>query len=149
MQDLARVLCATIVIAGVGCTDVRDFEGTWTGNRVGEAPELRVGFSDTTSATLRIERADLSSLKAHLTMGDDVFQDALIQPIPGSEADVLGTMTFDGSPARVYTAFAPTADGGGDALVMVSLHQGKRVEVRVLRGGSKPLYGIFALERSD
>lgn len=147
MPNLAFVLCATLAVAG--CTDVRDFEGSWSGERVGEAAEIRVGFAASTSATLEIERADLSSLLAHFTTGDDVFQSALIQPIPGSEADVLGSMTFDGAPVRVYTAFATTSDNGGDALVMVSLHPGERVELRVLRGGSTPLYGIFALERVD
>ena len=59
---------------------------------------------------------------------------------------MLSTMTFDGGPSRVYMAFVDTADGGGPATVFVAVYFDKRVEVRVLRGGSSPLYGIFALD---
>lgn len=129
----------------VSCLDVRDFEGTWSGERVGEAEELRRGFPDRAAATLRIEQADLGSLRAYLTVEGDVLSEALIQPIPGAEADALAGMTFDGSPSRVYLAFASTTDGGGDALVMVALYSDERVEVRVLRGEPLGLYGLFVL----
>lgn len=139
---------AALVFLGA-CLDLRDFEGTWAGSRVGEAPELRVGLSDDASATLVIEEADKRSLLAHLTVDEDVISDALIQPVPGSQADVLAGLSFDGSPSRVYLAFAETADGGGPATVLVALYNDERVEVRVLRGGSQPIYGIFALDRTD
>lgn len=138
----------TLALLCVACLDVRDFEGRWTGERVGEAAELRQGFPDRAAATLEIEQADLRSLRAHLTIEGDVLDQALIQPIPGAEADALAGITFDGSPARVYLAFAATADGGGDALVVVALYSDERVEVRVLRGGLQPLYGVFLLERA-
>ena len=44
---------------------------------------------------------------------------------------------------------AEATDGGGDALVVVSLYPDDRVELRVLRGGPSPLYGIFALRHTD
>jgi hypothetical protein len=144
--DLAKLGMAMLLCAA--CLDVRDFEGRWTGERVGEAAELRQGFADQAAATLDIEQADLRSLRAHLTIEGDVFDQALIQPIPGAEADALAGMSFDGSPSRVYLAFAATGDGGGDALVVVALYSDRRVEVRVLRGGALPLYGIFVLQPS-
>jgi hypothetical protein len=66
--------------------------------------------------------------------------------VPGAEADALANMTFAGSPLRVYLAFVPLADGGGDALVLIALFDDERVEVRMLRSGSSPLYAIFALK---
>ena len=140
------VLVATTLL---GCLDVRDFEGTWTGTRVGDAAELRVGFADEVGAVLVIEDADLRSLRAQLTLDNDLISAATIQPIPGSQADVLAGITFTGSPSRVYMAFASTSDGGGDATVIVALYNDSRVEVRVMRGGGQPLYGIFLLWSED
>jgi hypothetical protein len=147
MSRLTPLLVIALLLAG--CLDVRDFEGTWRGDRVGEAAELRLGMAEDATATLVIEEADLRSLRAHLTIDVDVISDALIQPIPGTQADVLAGMTFDGSPSRVYMSFAETLDGGGDATVFVALYNDSRVEVRLLRGGDQPLYGIFVLYRRD
>ena len=58
---------------------------------------------------------------------------------------MLSGITFDGSPSRVYLAFVAIPDGGGEALAVIALYDDKRVEVRVLRGGTQPLYAIFAL----
>lgn len=146
MRTLVFVLWATLLAAS-GCLDLRDFNGLWTGARVGTAPALRVGFGDSVTATLAIERVTLNGLTARLTTSDDVFADAVIQPIPGAEADVLAGVTFDGAPSRVYLSFVTTADGGGPALVVVAMYDDSRIEMRVLRGGSAPLYGIFALKR--
>jgi hypothetical protein len=138
----------SLLVTLVACTDVRDFEGTWTGTRVGDAAPLRVGLADRLDAELVIEQASLSTFRARLSTADGLFADAVIQPIPGAEADVLAHATFDGSPARVFMAFAQATDGGGDALAIVALYDDPRVEVRVLRGGTTPLYGIFLLDRS-
>lgn len=137
-----------IALFSGACLDLRDFEGTWTGARVGEAAELRVGLANDASAMLVIEEADTRSLRAHLTLDDDVISDALIQPVPGTQADSLAGLSFDGAPSRVYLAFAETTDGGGDATVFVALYNDDRVEVRVLRGGSQPIYGVFVLART-
>ncbi len=147
MRTLAIVSWATLIVA-TGCLDLRDFNGAWTGVRVGDAPALRVGFGDEVTAVLVIERAALRGLQARLTTNDDVFVDAVIQPIPGAEADVLAGVTFDGAPSRVYLSFVTAADGGGPALVVVAMYDDARIELRVLRGGSVPLYGIFSLKRS-
>ncbi len=130
-----------------GCVDVREHEGTWIGERVGDAPALRVGMADQVSATLQVEEATLRTFRGRLTTSDDVFQDALIQPLAGAEADVLGGTTFSGSPLKVYFAFAATSDGGGDALAVVALYAGPRIEARIMRGGTSPLYGIFRFDR--
>jgi hypothetical protein len=61
----------------------------------------------------------------------------------GAEADALSSMTFAGSPLRVYIAFADAPDG--PLTVFVALYDSQRIEVRVLRGGVNPVYGIFKL----
>ena len=142
---LALPLC--VALGTLGCTDLREFEGTWSGPRVGAAPVLNVGFDENAEATLVIERVDLDGLRARLTTSGDELVDAEIRPLPGAEADVLGDITFAGAPARVFLAFAEAADGGGDALVVTALYEDERVEVRLLRGGTTPLYGIFSLDR--
>lgn len=142
---LALPLC--VALSTPGCTDLRELEGTWSGPRIGTDPILNIGFRDGASATLEVERVDLDGLRASLTTSGDELLDAEIRPLPSAEADVLGDITFVGSPARVYLAFAEANDGGGDALVLVALYEDDRIEVRLLRGGPTPLYGIFALER--
>lgn len=140
-------VCLCLGLAASGCHDIRDREGTWTGERVGQAAALRVGMADQVRATLVVEEASLSWLRARLTTDDDVFRDALIQPNPGAEADVLAGMSFDGSPLRVFLAFVETTDGGGAATCLVALYPDERIEIRVMRGPPVPLYGILVLER--
>jgi len=146
MGNRMLVVIGAALLAG-GCLDIRDFAGTWSGDRVGDAPALKVGFPARDRATLEITEATLDSLTARLTVDSDVVSDAAIQPIAGAEADALAAMSFAGSPERVYLAFASTADGGGDALVIVALYGDPRVEVRILRGQPGPLYGVFQLTR--
>lgn len=139
------LLCAASGLSA-GCLDVRDFEGSWSGARVGDNQALRQGFAEEASAALTISDIDLRSLDAQLTI-EGLFDNAQVSPIPGVEADVLTSMSFDGSPARVFMAFVETVDGGGDAMVMIALFDNPRLVVRVLRGGQSPLYGIFSLTR--
>jgi hypothetical protein len=143
---------ATVVLLTlVACSDLRDFRGTWGGPRVGDASELRLGVSDTAQATLVIDSVDGNGLAARLAI-DGLLPETPITSLAGAEADVLAGLTFTGSPLRVYLAFAELPDTGGMALVIVALYddrQARRIEVRVLRGGPQPLYGIFALTGSS
>ncbi len=139
----AAVLLGSLV-ALAGCQDLRDFTGTWSGPRVG-GEHVRQGFGSGASATLEINGIDLDGINARLSTNDDRFGGATIVAVPGAEADVLTTMTFDGSPLRVFIAFAEARDGGGAATAFISLYSDDRIEMRLLRGGDNPLYGIFAL----
>jgi hypothetical protein len=132
------------VLTLVACNDLRDFRGTWSGSRVGEGSALRRNVPDGI-ATLRIDQIDpRTGLTAQLTV-DGLLSATAITSLPGAEADVLAGITFSGAPLRVYLAFATVPDGGGEALVVVALYDDRRVDVRLLRGGAVPLYGIFAL----
>ena len=136
--------CATLVLVTLlaGCTDLREFRGTWEGARLGDAMELRVGPGE--RATLTIDHIDSHGLAGRLAIAGLRPAQAFAS-LPGAEADALSTMTFTGAPLRVYLAFVPVPDGGGDALALIALYDHQRIEVRVLRGGSIPLYAIFAL----
>ncbi len=139
----AAVLLGSLV-ALAGCQDLRDFTGTWSGPRVG-GEHVRRGFGSDANATLEVNDIDLDDIDARLSTNDDLFDGARIVAVREAEADVLTTMTFDGSPLRVFIAFAETRDGGGDATAFISLYSDDRIELRLLRGGNEPLYGIFAL----
>jgi len=142
-----RVLVLLLVVAAA-CTDVRGFEGTWNGPRVGDAAPLHVGVGMTSTATLAIDAIDLHGIHGRLSI-EGLVIDADVTSVAGAEADVLSGITFDGSPSRVYLAFVAIPDGGGQALSVIALFDNKRVEVRVLRGGTQPLYAIYALSRGD
>jgi hypothetical protein len=137
-----RMVAVLALVGTAACTDVRDFRGTWRGPRVGETPELRVGVAVNATATLTVDTIDKHGLAGRLAV--DGTADAPIASIQGAEADALANLTFDSAPLRVYLAFAPTTDGGGDALAVIALYDG-RVELRLLRGGARPIYAIFDL----
>ena len=133
------VLAALCLVA---CNDLRDFRGTWSGSRVGDAPALRVGAGET--AHLAIDGIDAHGVQGRLAI-DGLLPETAFVSIEGAEADVLANITFSGSPLRVYLAFVPIPDLGGEAFVVIALYDDRRVQVRVLRGGTQPLYAIFAL----
>jgi hypothetical protein len=135
-------LAVGLAASAGGCTDVREFRGAWHGTQVGDAPELHVGVAAGAAATLTIADIDKHGLAGHLTI--DGVADAAFTSIEAAEADALASLTFDGAPLRVYLAFAATTDGGGDALAVIALFD-QRIEVRLLRGGPRPIYAILAL----
>jgi len=131
-----------LVVTLVACNDLRDFRATWQGARVGDAAVLRVGAGDT--ATLVIDAIDGHGLHGTLAVAGLVTETELTS-LPGAEADALSDLTFAGSPLRAYLAFVAVPDGGGDAMAIVALYDDHRVELRILRGGMKPLYAIYQL----
>jgi hypothetical protein len=146
-----RLACGAAALAwlGAGCLDLRDFRGQWTGPRIGDDPALAVGLGEGVEARLDVEEASLRTLRARLSLSDGTVQETAIEPLAGAEADALAELSFAGSPARVYLAFAATTDGAGDALVIAALFNDPRIELRLLRGAPVPLYGIFALSQVE
>lgn len=134
-----------VVVALAACNDLRDFQGAWNGSRIGDNPVLRVGIDPAAHCTLAIDGIDAHGLRGRLTI-DSLLTDAPLVSMEGAEADALASMTFAGSPIRVYLAFADAPDG--PLTVLVALYDSRRVEIRVLRGGAAPVYGIFALSET-
>ncbi|MBX3155980.1 MAG: hypothetical protein KF773_08270 [Deltaproteobacteria bacterium] len=136
-------LLVVATIATVACNDLRDFRGTWEGPRVGESPVLRVGLGD--GAKLFVDRIDAHGIAGRLAVSGLIMPAAEFASVPGVEADALANLTFAGAPLRVYLAFVPIPDGAGDGTLVIALYDDDRIEVRLLRGGPRPLYAIFAL----
>jgi hypothetical protein len=136
------VRLATFLVVLAACNDLRGFEGTWHGARVGDTPVLTVGPG--TDATLAIDHIDRHGLHGELTVAG-LVDHAAFDSLPGAEADALSDMIFSGSPLRVFLGFVAVTDTGGEAFARVALYDDHRVEVRVMRGGTVPLYGIYAL----
>jgi hypothetical protein len=138
-----------VLAVGSGCTDVRDYAGTWTGTVVGSS-HLRRGFDSGTPISVTITRMDKTAIAGRLTIpasgaGMAAFTDAELQPIEAARNDVLGELSFDGDPLATYLYFVAPDDPAEDhALVLVSAHAGQRLELRVMR---HDLYGLFRLSR--
>jgi hypothetical protein len=133
-----------MTVLGLGCTDLREFRGVWRGHRVGNVPALQTGVADVSNAEISIDRIDGHSFAAQLSI-DNLLTLTPIQSIPGVEADVLAGLTFSGDPLKVYLSFVPISDNRGEALVVLALFDDRRIEVRVLRGGGSPIYGIWSM----
>ena len=135
------VLCAIAVGA---CTNVSDFRGPWNGPRVGTAAVLHVGVPATTAAALTINSIDTYGLSGQLSIAG-VITDATMTSVPGAEADALADLSMPDHSLRVYIAFVEVDDALGDATVILSFYEGNRAELRVMRGGSAPIYAVFTL----
>lgn len=144
----ATLLIVVGLVGLAACNDVRDFAGSWSGDRVGDEPVLRVGEGE--RATLTIDKIDKHGLRGQLlVVGADPASplvDTAVRSLEAAEADALATMTFAGEPMRVYLAFVPTA--AGDALAIIALYDSHRIELRLLKGEPQPLYAIYALTES-
>lgn len=137
---MRAALCLLVALAA--CNDLRGFQGEWTGSRVGDSPPLKVGIADDAHAQLTIDSVDKHGLAGRLSI-DGIVSDAEVKSLEGAEADALATMSFSGAPMRIYLAFVDAPDG--EVMVLIALYDSRRVEVRALRGGTTPLYAIFAL----
>jgi hypothetical protein len=136
---------ATLLLVLVAaCTNLEDFRGSWHGPRVGSAAVLHVGVAEEADATLSIDSVDKHGMSGTLAI-DGLVPATAVTSIDGAEADVLAGISFEGAPLRVYLSFVDVPDNNGQAFALIALYDDKRVEVRVLRGGTAPIYAIFTL----
>lgn len=144
MRAVRRLVPLLVWVVLAGCTDLRGFRGDWHGPRVGDDPAVKIGVAADATASLTLDALDVHGVRGRLSVVG-LVTDAPFSSLAGAEADALGQMTFDGDPLRVYLAFAPIGDGGGDALAVIALYNDHHVDLRLLRGGSVPIYAIFHL----
>jgi hypothetical protein len=142
---LRWLLSCVVVLAA--CNDLRDFRGTWQGTRVGDQPVLRVGPGE--RMTLAIDEIDSAGISGTLAI-EGLATAVPFRSVAGAEADAIATLTFAGSPLRVYLAIVtlPASTAPSDAFVLIALYDDQRIEARVIRGGQTPVYAIFALEEA-
>jgi hypothetical protein len=138
----ATLIAIWALVGLAACNDLRDFRGGWEGTRVGDSPVLRVGLGD--GARLFIDSIDSHGMAGRLAVSG-LMPLTEFTSVPGVEADALANLTFAGAPLRVYIAFIAVPDGAGDGTLMIALYDDDRIEVRLLRGGPRPLYAIFTL----
>jgi hypothetical protein len=132
----------------VGCTDLRDFNGDWSGPIIAE-PAVRQGFSANAEVTkLTLSNIALSTAEGLLSTSDDKFKDARLSLVARSVSDELASMSFENDPLRSYLMFGKlTSDPrGAPAVMIVSLFGNDEVQLRIFRGND--LYGVFYLRRS-
>lgn len=148
-RSTPRILALTLLLFPAGCTDLREYDGTWTGSIVTN-PYLRQGFTSDTKLTLVVEKIDRGSLSGRLTVSPSQpatsgFTDAPLISLEHASNDVIGDISFEGEPLATYLFWvAPDNPAEGHALVMISAHPKHRMQLRVLR---HDLYGVFRLTR--
>jgi hypothetical protein len=141
---MRRLLFAAILaLAAAGCQDLRNFKGTWHGS-LSQDPALAQGFAAGSTAALEITAADTLSIHGRLSL-PPLFDETALVSIAGAAADALGEAKVGSSALRTYFAFA-TPTSGDPALLVVSLFEGERVELRVVRG-TADLFGLFDLAK--
>jgi len=131
----------------LGCVDVRAYEGAWEGAVV-EDPAVRVGFAaETRVDELLLDDLTLHSVSATLSTSDGRLAQTALQPVARSNADALASLTFDGDPLHSYVLWAPLSGdaSGSTALVLLSLFDNDRVELRII--DRDQLFGVFLLRR--
>jgi hypothetical protein len=136
--------------AGVGCDDLKDFEGTRRNAIVG-GNFVRSCFKERTELTLvfnpSLITADLDEGEVlppnSISTDDGTFQNTRLEPISRLSHDPLSELDFPG-PQRLrnYMLLARPETGplaGRDALVVVSLLASDTIEVRVI---ARPADGV-------
>jgi hypothetical protein len=147
------ILAGSIMTLLFGCTNLKDYQGEWTGS-IHADEAVRAGFSEHTEMTLNIEHANTRALVGTVTTcvrdpqsqecQPGRFQDSELIPLQKAQNDDLKSLTYGGEPYAVYVmTLQPVDPQQPEVLALVSLHASARVEVRLLRG--QQLYGVFRL----
>ena len=169
---LSAVVFSLMVGGGgivAGCRDVSRFSSR--GDRfeglVVKGSFVRSGVGEETRMCLTLDTDHLQDAPGTITTSDGRFRAAALRPIPQIWHDPLSTLSFgDGRAQNLVYASTPVPGDAADVadaqdvMVIVSLMQSDRVEVRLLRGapqsdaGPPPpgvggaLFGVFNLDRA-
>jgi len=158
MRRSATAVFLALAACSVGCSDLRDWDGTYEGRVVGTDGDsfIRRGFPAGTSMTLgRFSPPPSESTPGTLTTSDGVFDGTPLQLIAPLEHDQLSQYDFPGGGrVRSYIfATEPTSGplAGREPMVFASLMEYDAVEVRVIAGSGDEdagdHFGLFLLLR--
>jgi hypothetical protein len=153
-----RSAIAVLLAAGLAaCTDVGSFTtdpGECYRGKIVAANFVRQGFEPDTYLSLTLDTDALGAgtgAAGVIWSSDGRFLAAPVAQLEQVAHDSLALLQFPGGRIRNYLAHAAAVDGSS-ALVVISLMENDKVEVRVLRPvGTDPdlqpaLFGIFDLE---
>ncbi len=153
------MLTLTVMCAALACTSLDDFstgKGQEYRGDIIQGKFVRKGFglSTTLELTFHVDRADQAPDSTGtggpgmVRTSDGRFEDALLEPIAELPHDQLSKLDFPGGRLRSYLFFARSSGVEQDlALVVISLMEDESVEVRIVRGGDDPLYGVFQTKK--
>jgi len=164
---LSIALALASSVAALGCRDASRFSSR--GDRfegdIVKGSFVRSGFAESVKMCLTLDTDHLQDAPGTIATSDGRFHATPLRPIPQIWHDPLSTLSFgDGRVQNLVYAASPLPGEAGpeesqDVLIIVSLMQTDRVEVRLLRGapqsdaGLPPpgtaaaLFGVFDLNR--
>ena len=163
---LARLVALAIIpvaLLTMGCVDVSRYEtqpGTSYCGSVLSADFVRHGFSDDVTMRLQLQPQLLQSQPGQITTSDGLFDSAELRPLPWLVNDELALLEFgQGRIRNVILGAQPSR--GGTALIVLSLMNHEKVEIRAIRGApptdreppspydSEVLFGVFLLSKEQ
>lgn len=159
-QTVSFVIGAIALFVG-GCADISSYRTADDERYCGKvisAALVRHGFEETANMRVSLDTHSLQQTPGVLSTSDGVFDNAEMFALPQLQNDVLSSLQFgEGRMRNIVLGAQPTR--GPTALVVVSLMDDGKVEVRVVRGAppaaSDPvqdepddgLFGVFPLEK--
>jgi hypothetical protein len=158
-----RTLLGLLVVLGAAaCRDISSFstrDGRSFEGEISEGDFVRAGLEGTARMCLTFDADHLQDGPGAITTTDGRFTRTPLRPIPQIWHDPLSTLSFgDGRVQNMVYAATPNGETQ-DVLVVLSLMQSGKIEVRLLRGApladaaapppqtGAPLFGVFTLER--
>lgn len=163
---LARSVALAIIpvaMLATGCADVSQYEtqpGTSYCGNVLSAAFVRHGFTDGVTMRLQLQPQLLQSQPGQVTTSDGLFESAELRPLPWLMNDELALLEFgQGRTRNIILGAQPSR--GGTALMVLSLMNHEKVEIRAIRGApptdrespspydSEVLFGVFPLSKEQ
>jgi hypothetical protein len=139
IRRFAQLLTLTTAL---GCQDLREYAGEWTGE-ISADPALAHGFAAGTTITANVSEATRDGVVFSATWDG---RTGTFAPIKRAAGDTLSEMQLPGEPLRTFLGFVSPA-GEAPYLTVVSLYPENRLELRLIRGTDEA-YGVFSLHRA-
>ncbi len=147
------------ILLSFGCSDLNEFstkEGNIYRGSAIQGNFIREGFASDTELEMsfHVDRVEFQPDQygmggpGLLQTSDGRFVNAPLEPITQLPHDHLSKLDFPGGRLRSYMFFAnETGLDKAYAIVIISLMEDTKIEVRIIRGGNDPLYGVFSLNK--